>query len=368
VFALLVPLVGCGNKLKADVAPEFLGKSTPVDRIGIAGAGTAAAVSAFQKAGYRLVDLGTSDDPISIASRSRIPYVASIDRVGTDGAWWDGFFDFSMRVTQTNSKRIVWSATGEFGQGGIFINQTKSTSEAMTAMVFEFAKSFPPGTGTDDLIPVEQSAGAATIVSASGTGFFISPDGLLLTAHHLVENAKSIEVVLPNGNHCAAKVLHAQPGIDLAVLQAECKQAECLPLPMAMDCKIGEQVFTIGFPATVVLGQDAKFSEGTISSLTGIKGDASVLQVSVPVQPGNSGGPLVNHKGEAIGVVVSSAAPGPFLRATGALPQSVNFAVRSDLCRPLLAGQSLPRRLDSKSRDGDIDRAKAATVQILIRD
>jgi len=368
VFALLVPLVGCGNQLKADVAPELLGKSTPVDRIGIAGAGTAAAVPAFQKAGYRVVDLGTSDDPISSASRGGIPYVASVDRVGTDGAWWDGFFDFSMRVTQTNSKRIVWSATGEFGQGGVFINQTKSTSEAMKAMVSDFAKSFPPRAGMDNPAPDERPASAVPAASASGTGFFISPGGLLLTAHHLVENATSVELILSNGNHCTAKVLHAQPGIDLAVLQADCKQAEYLPLPKAMDCKIGEQVFTIGFPATAVLGQDAKFSEGTVSSLTGIKGDASVLQVSVPVQPGNSGGPLVNHRGEAIGVVVSSAAPGPFLRATGALPQNVNFAVRSDLCRPLLAGHSLPSRVDPNSRDGAIDRAKAATVQILIRE
>jgi S1-C subfamily serine protease len=364
----LLSLVGCGNKLKADLAPDYLGRSTAVERIGIAGAGTAAAVPAFQQAGYRVIDLGTTDDPIASAAHGGIPFVASVDRVGTDGAWWDGFFDFAMRVTETKSKRIVWSATGEYGQAGLFINQTKSTSEAMSAMVADFAKSFPPSSASEVASSEVSPATSSTTVTASGTGFFISPDGLLLTANHVIENAKVIEIVLPNQKRSTAKVLHSQPGIDLAILETDHRQGEYLSIPSALDSKLGEQVFTIGFPATAVLGEDAKYSEGTVSSLTGIKGDASVLQVSVPVQPGNSGGPLINRKGEAIGVVISSAAPGPFLRATGALPQNVNFAVRSDLCKPLLAGRPVPVTSEPSSREAGIERAKAATVQILVRE
>lgn len=152
--ALLLPLlpavglVGCGNRLNGDVAPEYLGKQTGVSQLGITGGGTSAAIPAFQKAGYRVIDLGTTPDASEKAAAKGIPFVAAVDAVGTDGAWWDGFFDFAMRVTETKSHQIVWSATAEYGQGGMFINQTKSTDEAMRAMVADFARSFPPTTAT----------------------------------------------------------------------------------------------------------------------------------------------------------------------------------------------------------------------------
>ncbi len=143
--AMCVVMGGCANRLKCDVAPDFVGKHTAVARLGITGGGTSAAIPAFQKAGYQVVDLGSGDDPVERAASKQIPFVASVEKVGTDGAWWDGFFDFSMRVTETQSQKVVWSASAEYGQGGVFINQTKSTEEAMRAMVADFAKHFPPG-------------------------------------------------------------------------------------------------------------------------------------------------------------------------------------------------------------------------------
>jgi len=166
--ALLLPvlaavaLVGCGNRLKGDVAPDYLGKQTGVSQLGITGGGTSAAIPAFQKAGYKVIDLGTAPDANEKAAAKNIPFVAAVDAVGTDGAWWDGFFDFSMRVTETKSHQIVWSATAEYGQGGMFINQTKSTDEAMRAMVADFAKSFPPTTA-----PSTTGAGTG---AGTGTG------------------------------------------------------------------------------------------------------------------------------------------------------------------------------------------------------
>lgn len=139
-----VAVTGCGNRLKADLAPEYQGKGQQVSQLGITGGGTSAAIPAFQKAGYKVVDLGAGENPVERAAGKGISFVASVDPVGTDGAWWDGFFDFAMRVTETKNHQVVWSATAEYGQGGMFINQTKSTEEAMRAMVADFAKSFPP--------------------------------------------------------------------------------------------------------------------------------------------------------------------------------------------------------------------------------
>ena len=137
-------LTGCANRLNCVTAPAYRGKTTPVARLGITGHGSTAAIPAFQEAGYRVVDLGSGDRPLDAASEQGIPFVASVDAVGTDGAWWDGFFDFAMRVTEVAGRSIVWSATSDYGGGGITINQNSSTREAMHDMVADFARAFPP--------------------------------------------------------------------------------------------------------------------------------------------------------------------------------------------------------------------------------
>ena len=107
-----------------------------------------------------------------------------------------------------------------------------------------------------------------------------------------------------------------------------------LSLGKAGALQLGDSVFTIGYPATDILGPEPKFTDGSISSLSGLGGEASLLQMTVPVQPGNSGGPVVNGQGYAVGVVTSSAAVRPFLKATGTLPQNINWAVKADYAAP----------------------------------
>ena len=103
-----------------------------------------------------------------------------------------------------------------------------------------------------------------------------------------------------------AKVVAESLDDDLAVLQT-IDTAPSIPAALSVNSiapRLGENVFTVGFPEVQLLGSNAKFTEGSISGLSGLK-DSRRLQISVPVQPGNSGGALVNEKGEAIGVIVS---------------------------------------------------------------
>ena len=92
---------------------------------------------------------------------------------------------------------------------------------------------------------------------------------------------------------------------------------------------LGDIVFTVGYPTPDLLGTDPKYTNGTVSALSGLRSDASFLQISVPIQPGNSGGPLVNEDGEVVGVVVSTADAPAFIRATDSIPQNINWAVKS---------------------------------------
>jgi S1-C subfamily serine protease len=125
---------------------------------------------------------------------------------------------------------------------------------------------------------------------------------------------------------------------------------------------MGDKVFTIGFPVSLVLGKEAKYTEGVVSSISGIKDTSSLLQITVPVQPGNSGGPLVNEKGEVVGIITSSAAILPFVKESGTLPQNINWAVKADYLRPLIELPETERR--ELSREQLIDCVKKATFFI----
>lgn len=144
LLLLTIFMAGCANRMAANVPSEYRDSVTEVESIGLAGQGVSIAFSAFIERGYAVKELGHEDDYLSAAKRKKIPFIALVDKVGTDGSWWDGFFDYSMRVIETKTESIVWSASAEYGQGGVFINQVESSEEAMSEMVENFSQTFPP--------------------------------------------------------------------------------------------------------------------------------------------------------------------------------------------------------------------------------
>ncbi len=171
--------------------------------------------------------------------------------------------------------------------------------------------------------------------ATNGTCFAVSQNGTVLTAYHVVKDAKSIRVHLADGTTTDARLQTFNAKRDLAILRIDLRTPHYLSLAPDESVRVGERVFTMGYPAPDLLGQEPKFTEGSISALSGPGGEAGLLQVSVPVQPGNSGGPLINEHGRVVGVVSSTAGVQAFLSATGALPQNVNWAIKADYARAL---------------------------------
>ena len=186
----------------------------------------------------------------------------------------------------------------------------------------------------------EQSRPSPERTAVTGTGFFIGEEGIVVTALHVVDGAQEIKVRTADGQWFPAQILKRSHSTDIAILGLECKSCPFLRLADMAAVRQGQRVFTLGYPVAGVLGDEVKYTDGVISSLSGTQGDGSLLQVTVPIQPGNSGGPLLNEKGEVIGVVTSSAAVATFLRVTGTLPQNVNWAVKGSYVSALWASTS----------------------------
>jgi len=182
-------------------------------------------------------------------------------------------------------------------------------------------------------------------IMVSGSGSIISESGLVVTNYHVIEDRSNIFVYLPQINkEFSADLILKDKNNDLAILKLqEFKFSEIFsnPIPFIVstssNSKLGEDVFTLGFPLGEILGKTSKFSSGKINSLFGIQDDPRVFQISNPIQPGNSGGPLFNSNGEYIGIVFSSLNAKFFYENADIIPQNVNFAVKSNYLLNLIS-------------------------------
>lgn len=201
---------------------------------------------------------------------------------------------------------------------------------------------------------------------SSGSGFFISPQGFIATNSHVFRGASEIVVFHQNKSYIA-KVISNFPDADIAILKIDLDfEAPFLPIASSDSCRLGDDVFTIGFPNPKIQGVSPKYSKGHISGLMGLHDDDFKFQISLPVQPGNSGGALANSKGEAVGIVTSKLDRMRMVELTGDFPENVNYAVKSN---KLLAAAELTRDLvlpspSQNPADRVIESVRDATVLV----
>ena len=176
-------------------------------------------------------------------------------------------------------------------------------------------------------------SGPAKPVS-SGSGFFVSHDGDLITNNHVIEGCRELRVARDDKSN-TARVVGTDPAADLAVLRVPDIAGDVASFRTELE-KPGEPVIVAGYPLQGLLTSKASVTTGIISALAGPKEDKNLMQITAPVQPGNSGGPLVDGRGAVIGIIVSKLNSLRVARATGSLPENINFAVKADLVRSLL--------------------------------
>ena len=145
-----------------------------------------------------------------------------------------------------------------------------------------------------------------------------------------------------------ATVIARDRALDLAAirLQPNFRRSKIRSMSRALlrkgpPIRVGEQAITYGFPLRGILAAEGNLTTGHVTALRGLKDDPNYMQISTPIQPGNSGGALLDISGNVIGVVRSSLDDLALLRATGSVPQNVNFAVELDALKRFLANSNI---------------------------
>ena len=184
------------------------------------------------------------------------------------------------------------------------------------------------------------AASGVTCAQSSGTAFVVAP-GLLVTNHHVIDDCGAIEVVASDGRR-PATIVDSVQSIDLALLRVYGLRGGVASLRTQSPVLLGESATVFGFPLGGALSSTGNFTTGVVSSLRGLRDAAGEIQITAPVQPGNSGGPVLDRAGFVIGVVQSKLDALQAVKATGDIPQNVNFAVSLDVLADFLAKNNVP--------------------------
>ena len=201
--------------------------------------------------------------------------------------------------------------------------------------------------------------------ASTGSGFFVSREGHVLTNAHVISECAEVRIP-PAGS---VRVTARDEASDLALLRGPVdRDGAFATFRQGRGIRPGADVVVIGYPLPEVLTSDAHVTKGNVSALAGPDNDRRLFQMTAPVQPGNSGGPVLDSAGHVVGVAVSKLDAFKTLLATGDIPQNVNFAVSAGTARAFLDAEGVPYKTERSggtlAPDAVAANAKAFTVLV----
>ena len=168
----------------------------------------------------------------------------------------------------------------------------------------------------------------------SGTGFAISSNGYVITNNHVIDGCDKVKLH-HKGDEIITKVINLDITNDIALLKGEFKPSKILPLSIETT-KLLQDIYVAGYPFGKNISTSVKVTKGIISSLLGIGNNYSNFQIDAAIQPGNSGGPILNNKGNVIGVVVAKLNRKYIQKKFGVIPENTNFGIKTKIVKKLL--------------------------------
>ena len=196
--------------------------------------------------------------------------------------------------------------------------------------------------------------------TSTGTGFFITADGVIVTCAHVVQDANTIRVTVGNNSY-NADLLAINMDTDVAILKINRRPSKYFRLANFNNANLGDKVFVLGFPLSGLLSSDIRLTDGILSAKSGLGTDQTYFQISAPIQPGNSGGPIFNERFEILGIAAAKLDDMITLIASGSIPQNVNFGIKNTFISSVMPNLRI--------RGGNVQSmndAITATVQIIV--
>jgi S1-C subfamily serine protease len=247
-----------------------------------------------------------------------------------------------------------WAPARVALEGGNLFTQFNSVRfPTMIATTWVYLRSDTPA-GRKEAIPVKQE----------GSGFVLRGTRHVLTNHHVIEGAKEIRVVF-QGQEYPAGVARQDPKNDLAILSVPdlaLQPGDGLPVDVSLRVQAGEPIYAIGFPLGAQLSQEASIVNGLVNAVAGPNDDPTLFRVSAPLNPGNSGGPILNRHGQVVGIAAS------VLR--GRLVEGIGFGIKIGTAAPILGDLALganPGQVEPVSSEQMFEQVSPWVVRVVGR-
>jgi S1-C subfamily serine protease len=268
----------------------------------------------------------------------------------------------------------VWGARfDDHGRGALrmtAIDASRFTVPSAVARGSDSSAVSPPETGRSigrDVTPTPAPPPGDGLWS--GSGFFVSKEGHVLTNNHVIENCTSIRVFSGQATPVEAREIARDTTNDLALLSTGLTPNR-VAAPRS-GSRLGEYVAAFGYPHADILASTGNFTQGNVTALAGMGDDSRYLQISTPVQAGNSGGPLLDQSGNLVGIVTSKLNALKMAQASGDLPQNVNFALKASIVASFLDINGIkytPGSATSAFKPEELaDQAKSMSVFVLCK-
>ena len=186
------------------------------------------------------------------------------------------------------------------------------------------------------------------ISASSGTGFFISSEGHIVSNNHVIDSCHTVNINY-QGDAKPAKVISRDRANDLALLQVDINPKDIF-LISSNDAMLLEEVYVAGYPFGKSVSSSIKVTKGVVSSLSGLGDNFSNIQIDAALQPGNSGGPIINNEGKVIGVAVAKLDFKQTIKTYGAIPENINFGVKSSVVNSFVKSNNIKTNKSIKEK------------------
>jgi len=201
---------------------------------------------------------------------------------------------------------------------------------------------------TNETSPNDYSNNDQLLPASSGSGFAVTADGHIITNHHVIDGCNHIDII-DKGKIIPANLISFDINNDLALLKSEFNPQHYFPLVRKNPYALME-IYVAGYPFGYDISTPIKITKGIVSSLAGLANNFSQIQIDAAIQPGNSGGPIVDKNGNVVGVAVSKLDLEHMIEAYGVVPEGTNFGIKSNVVINFLESNGI-ETVDANSKD-----------------